>query len=336
MSQLPPGGISATRQGERLVFEPPSSPMVIDDPTRPGRKVDVGTLFRNPFLKHYMELTLHAHNTDGYLKINTPALALGERINAVLTLLVSPPALVSGGEEVPPELRSVALLPTIARIMKATVYLWTEHVMGAVMSAPPHPATALHAPLFPFKTSFHTWDVSYGTGDSTWRSDWMFVDEDEAGGVIGAIHESEWLTDHGAVGKRRLVYTRSPWGTVVDESKQPGEKSLLSFAAFLRSKFVASPLTPASRPLRRAALRGGHVEPDDPMQVAVVTLRHINQQTNESTGDSREYRHQWWVSGHYRQQWHPSTQRHEVAWIAPHVKGPDGAPFLPKVYKVAR
>jgi hypothetical protein len=50
----------------------------------------------------------------------------------------------------------------------------------------------------------------------------------------------------------------------------------------------------------------------------------------------REFSHRWLVSGHFRNQWYSSEQTHKVIWIAPHVKGPKGALFLPRVYRVSR
>lgn len=61
-------------------------------------------------------------------------------------------------------------------------------------------------------------------------------------------------------------------------------------------------------------------------RVRVITLRRAK---SEGSGDSdREYHHQWIVRGHWRQQWYPSRGVHRPVWIAPHVKGPKGAPLL--------
>lgn len=38
--------------------------------------------------------------------------------------------------------------------------------------------------------------------------------------------------------------------------------------------------------------------------------------------------HRWNVSGHFRQQWYPSSQSHEQIWIKPHVSGPKQAPLV--------
>lgn len=67
--------------------------------------------------------------------------------------------------------------------------------------------------------------------------------------------------------------------------------------------------------------------------VRVVELRR--RKADGAPGDgSREFHHQWIVRGHWRQQWHPKREVHRPVWIAPHVKGPEGAPLIggEKVY----
>lgn len=65
--------------------------------------------------------------------------------------------------------------------------------------------------------------------------------------------------------------------------------------------------------LRRLARKGGASDPDEP-----------------SEAKAREYRHQWVVRGHWRQQAvGKGRQSHRTTWIPSYVKGPEGAPFLP-------
>lgn len=68
-------------------------------------------------------------------------------------------------------------------------------------------------------------------------------------------------------------------------------------------------------------------------RVRVITLRRPI--TSSGSGDpDREYHHQWIVRGHWRQQYYPARDVHRPIWIAPHMKGPEGAPLLggDKVY----
>ena len=74
-----------------------------------------------------------------------------------------------------------------------------------------------------------------------------------------------------------------------------------------------------------------------PATVRVIELRRPKGGGSPGDGD-REYHHQWIVRGHWRQQWHPKRQVHRPVWIAPHIKGPEGAPLIggEKVYALKR
>jgi hypothetical protein len=69
----------------------------------------------------------------------------------------------------------------------------------------------------------------------------------------------------------------------------------------------------------------------DPEVSLVELRRQYTPDDREETGDDggRRYRHRWVVSGHWKNAWRPSVQQHRKVWVAAHVKGPDGAPFLP-------
>lgn len=86
----------------------------------------------------------------------------------------------------------------------------------------------------------------------------------------------------------------------------------------------------------RAARRRIERQGKEPPSVRVITLRRP---ASSGSGESdREYHHQWIVRGHWRQQWYPTRQVHRPVWIAPHIKGPEGAPLLggEKVYAWSR
>ncbi|MFF7048226.1 hypothetical protein ACFY94_07685 [Streptomyces griseorubiginosus] len=77
------------------------------------------------------------------------------------------------------------------------------------------------------------------------------------------------------------------------------------------------------RAARKRLARSGH----EPRKVRLIELRRPKG-SSESGEGARDYQHQWIVRGHWRQQWYPSLQVHRPVWIAPHVKGPDGAPLI--------
>lgn len=72
----------------------------------------------------------------------------------------------------------------------------------------------------------------------------------------------------------------------------------------------------------------------EPGPVRVIELRRPRGTAGDGGESGREWQHQWIVRGHWRQQWYPARQVHRPVWIAPHVKGPEGAPMIggEKVY----
>ena len=66
-------------------------------------------------------------------------------------------------------------------------------------------------------------------------------------------------------------------------------------------------------------------------RIELRPMKYVNQ-THSTSG--RVYTHRWVVRGHWRQQFYASTGTNAPRWIAPFLKGPEGAPLLtaPKVY----
>lgn len=88
------------------------------------------------------------------------------------------------------------------------------------------------------------------------------------------------------------------------------------------------------RAARKRLQRAGQ----EPAAVRVIELRRSKAATGAPGESGREYHHRWITRGHWRQQWHPKRQVHRPVWIAPHIKGPEGAPLIggEKVYALKR
>lgn len=84
-----------------------------------------------------------------------------------------------------------------------------------------------------------------------------------------------------------------------------------------------------ARGTRRRMQRAGR----EAASVRVIELRRRQHAVADSQSE-REWHHQWIVRGHWRNQWYPAHEVHRPIWIAPHIKGPEGAPMLggEKVY----
>jgi hypothetical protein len=111
---------------------------------------------------------------------------------------------------------------------------------------------------------------------------------------------------------------------------------VLKMLAFIRSPFLCVEERKTSRPLRRELKR---TQQDPLPEVRFVDLRRVQQQPEDrgdTEGSGRDWRWRWLVSGHFRAQWHPSTQTHEIMWIAPYMKGPEDKPIKPRMFRVMR
>jgi hypothetical protein len=106
-------------------------------------------------------------------------------------------------------------------------------------------------------------------------------------------------------------------------------KELVTAWTLMKQPIANLSEAPLDRPTRRRLAK----QQIDAAPVRVITLRRPTKPSGSEETD-REYHHQWIVRGHWRQQWYPSREVHRPVWIAPHVKGPEGAPLLggEKVY----
>lgn len=131
----------------------------------------------------------------------------------------------------------------------------------------------------------------------------------------------------------QLIGSRSPAPT--DLSMYQVCASVLKSVWLLMGQTLATVEDAAyPRAIRRRLLR----EDIEPKRVRVISLRRQSVHGDDSRPAEREWHHQWVVRGHWRQQWIPSRNAHRPTWIAPHIKGPEGAPLLggEKVYALKR
>lgn len=106
-------------------------------------------------------------------------------------------------------------------------------------------------------------------------------------------------------------------------------KSVKAIWLLMQQPLALTDVAEPDRAARKRLKREGY----EPQLVRVIDLRRPLGSSGAGDGDSN-YHHQWIVRGHWRQQWFPKRQVHRPVWIAPHVKGPEGAPMIggEKVY----
>lgn len=116
--------------------------------------------------------------------------------------------------------------------------------------------------------------------------------------------------------------------------------ALVAAAHFMRLPLVRTEEVKPPHHVRRRAER----EKRKLSKVHVIYLRRLRkekkaQETEERSGEEREYNWQWLVGAHWRMQPYPSLGISKRIWIAPYFKGPIDKPFKPpgaKLYKVSR
>ena len=125
---------------------------------------------------------------------------------------------------------------------------------------------------------------------------------------------------------------------IEDEDTPPGDNrmGMLKLVAFLNSKYVGSDPQRMDRATRRALIRADQPEAAEET-VRVVDLRTPETMPHEpGDGEGIDWQSRWWVRGHIRAQWCPSSESHKLIWIAPYLKGPEDKPIAEKVYRVVR
>lgn len=110
------------------------------------------------------------------------------------------------------------------------------------------------------------------------------------------------------------------------KSDQNGTWSCQAYTllAFARLPVISCERIAPPRAERRRLHKAGKREPD----VRIVRLRK-SETIGKHTDTTKEWHYRWMVSGHWRKQWHPSTQTHKPQYITAYLKGPDGLPLKP-------
>lgn len=159
----------------------------------------------------------------------------------------------------------------------------------------------------------------------------VYMDRDKYGQAIDQV-----APRRSVLSGPRLVYaygTEIAWwyGEYDELEGLPDDNVWQTLSPILRSVWLLmgqesvteSQQVQAPRAARRRIQRAGR----EPGAVRLLSLRRP-ERSSEGQQGGREYQHQWIVRGHWRQHWYPSRQVHRPIWIAPHIKGPEGAPLI--------
>ncbi len=311
---------------------------------------------RSPLIHHYASRIVTAESAGRPWYTMTPQDALAERETVCDHLLIEPskhnevrfPAHIGNFAWVDPDpvWRHRAKLCGLSILLSAAeVFLWKTGIVGGAvaMTLPDHLLGREG-----FSLPFQWWNFESQLNFQT-----RPPGDPAAVALVGAPIESLLLVRFPA--RVLLIYQFAPtdalggkvtwevydavWGDRISNTHQ--HAWILKLVAFLNSKYVDSNPQRLPRGTRRAMKRVGQDKERQEIAVRVVELRTkeaatASSEESEADGPARDWAGRWWVRGHIRAQWFPSTKTHKVIWIAPHLKGPEDKEILGRVYRVAR
>jgi hypothetical protein len=235
------------------------------------------------------------------------------------------------------------------RLQGAQPYLWSQECLRTARHSPPLPSHVISRNILPYPILFFSREVALPLvnpdGSCIGYQDWMVVtDEGEGIGVWTSVnphHEAGSLRDGEMPAcARGMVRYGARWPDDFSDVERLATEAVLKELAFINSPFVDARPARLERMYRRMQEREGVEQKEVERPVAVVVLRRAenlgDRPKDQPEGECREWKHHWWVSGHFRAQWVPTEQAHKVIWIAPYIKGDLSKPLLEKVYSVAR
>lgn len=242
------------------------------------------------------------------------------------------------------------------RCLNAQTYLWRQDTLDAAVAAP-LPEHIVQPNAMPYDDLFFSFEIA------AWYESSVEATDQKDGHLIPAHSETWWclitkLADAGVMfcfdkqlwpkapyqPQTHLIMEPIAWGMKwPDDFRDRRFKheigAILRMLAFMQAPFVDA--TQSSRrlprPIRKEYARANKPEPVK--ECSVITLRRALQEPTYRNGDAegpgREYKHSWWVSGHYRWQYYPAEKTHRLIAIAPFIKQA-GKPMLRKLYDVSR
>lgn len=285
-------------------------------------------LRKSELLARYVhDLTLHEkatgyHNTE-------PWQAMGEQELAVLYVLYQGNNAWHSWQVDPYDLSGNDEAAVIAALLagRATPCLWATEI-ERIAVATEMPGFELTKDTCPYpeglfvsrETCLHLWDEKYPAKQLV--TNWLLV-----------VPLAEFLLTMFDLGdpeteQTMIVRKIDNYGSLIEHD----DLHIFRMLAFMQSPYVGTERHYLPRHLRRHTKTPSSGQPRSAIRVEL--LRRSASGMSSHSADSRhiDWQHQWWVRGHYRL--YKRTKK--VAYVRPHLKGPDDKPILKHVYKVGR
>lgn len=260
-------------------------------------------------------------------------MALGERDAMASSLSATPcPWTMSG---VKPGVLPFLTTFLALQYLEAHTYLWSSAILEAI-AACPLPPHVLSQGLAPFPTTYHAFEnacpVTKVDEHVEHLADGYLLTPSLNGSLLwlpcSAKTQQGIATD---IATLDLRYGQR-YPEDFSSEQQAGLHLPLAMLAMLQTHTTVVTETRLPRGFRRHA---DFSATDAAQTVSVVRLRRdAEHAVHAYNAESVAWRHKWWVSGHFRAQWMPSTRSHRPTWIAPYLKGDPALPMLDHVYTV--
>jgi len=294
----------------------------IDDVIEEGMETNIA------FLARQEKLTRFASGAT----VHTPAQAIGERAIFAWTCMQHAQGWCPHGAD---HGESFHFQPRMMRahahqIDRAHLFLWSNSVLRQIQAAP-NPPPGTYRVRFPYPSMWWTFESSLNDDRGRLWDAGLFL---EMGFTDDLAQRSViFFGEEGKPGETRDIMSGVELSDVWDADTSMNQWLILKCLLFLETPLFETHRVRPDRGARRAMARLDVPAPE----ISVIVLRDAIH-SGGGAGDGEEIEHEvrWWVRGHWRQQWHPSTKTHELTWIDPHIKGPEGKPIKPHLYAVTR
>jgi hypothetical protein len=281
---------------------------------------------------------IRASNVDdhGMFQLNTPEDVISERLFCVRALLEESTELIiaDGQVQTPDGGIGQGYRAWLAyQILQSIPFLW-KHKVREIALGMTLPIHKLSETLMPFERLWFTWEGDLENSLPDGRVYTIYTMH--LHNFCGGMQVTAFMRSHDKPGIQ-VHASGVGWGLSLDQQSDIGIQALVKLLAFLNTPLSDSGARKMDRALRRRLSRESGYDLDD--EVHFVNLREPiweDDYKGREPGEPVERDFRWIVRGHYRAQWYPSEQAHQLIWIEPYLKGPDGAPIRPRAYKVVR
>lgn len=221
-------------------------------------------------------------------------------------------------------------------LLDADPYLWVQEIWDAVseMKVPQHDLASLGVA----RASFHIPETDMHTSLGLFGGFLLQSGPEVPTGISRILQYNLFFDpdDHRVRVMSSGVPNKGTYPDDLGEDAQKAHQQLAAMLSFIQSPYMIQNKQAPRRSYRRAMERTGR--PDSAL-VTFTYLRHpksLRPVDHDPSPEARSYRYRWLVSGHIRNQPYPAEGVRRLIWIDPYVKGPEGAPLKPRVFKVAR